>query len=403
MPNVLTARALQAIKPANSRKEIPDAYLRGLYFIVQPSGMKSWAVRYRHGKRTRKLTIGVYPAIDLKTARELAAKALRSVAEGRDPGQEKTQVRNAKLDTIDGAIAQFIERHCKQSNRPRTVKSTELLLRLHVLPRWRGRPVNSVTRRDVLDMVDRVIDAGTPVAANRALTATKTFFNWCIGRDIISVSPCAGVKPPTAERARDRILTDNELCLVWHAAEEIGWPFGPLVQMLIVTGQRRDEVAKMQWSEIDLKERLWTLPRERAKNDRPHSVPLSPLAISILKSVPRITGAFVFTTNGKTPSSGYSHARRRFDARLPQEMPAWRWHDLRRTLASGMARLGINLPTIEKVLNHVSGSFGGIVSVYQHHDFADEKRKALEAWSAHVEKLISGKPADKVVSIRGER
>jgi integrase len=403
MAKALTARALQTIKPDKARREIPDGLLRGLFFIVQPSGMKSWAIRYRHGRRTRKHTLGAYPAIDLKSARELSAKALRAVAEGRDPGHEKAQVRNAKLDTVEGAVAQFIERR-KQANRPRTIQSTELLLRLHVLPRWRGRAVASITRRDVLDMVDRVIDAGTPIAANRALTATKTFFNWCVGRDIIAASPCTGVKPPTAERARDRILTDNELSLVWHAAEEIGWPYGPLVQMLIVTGQRRDEVAKMQWSEIDLTERLWTLPRERAKNDRPHSVPLSPLATSVLKkSVPRIAGPYVFTTNGETASSGYSHAKRRLDAQLPKEMPAWRWHDLRRTLASGMARLGVNLPTIEKVLNHVSGSFGGIVSVYQHHDFADEKRKALEAWSAHIEKLISGKAADKVVSIRGQR
>jgi integrase len=222
---------------------------------------------------------------------------------------------------VEGAVAQFIERHCKQANRPRTIESTERLLRLHVVPQWRGRPVDSITRRDVLDMLDRVIDGGAPIAANRALTATKTFFNWCVGRDIISISasPCAGVKPPTAEHARDRVLNDNELSLVWRVADEIGWPFGPMVKMLIVTGARRDEVAKMQWSEIDLKSRLWTLPRERVKNDRPHSLPLSPLAISILKSVPRIAGPFVFTTNGETASSGFSVAKRRFDKRLPTD------------------------------------------------------------------------------------
>jgi integrase len=384
------------------RREIPDAYLRGLYFVVQPSGAKSWAIRYRHGRRTRKHTIGTYPAIDLKAARELAAKALRAVAEGRDPGHEKSQFRIAKLDTIDGAVAQFIERHCKQANRPRTIESTERLLRLHVVPQWRGRPVNGITRRDVLDMLDRVVDGGAPVAANRTLTATKTFFNWCVGRDIITTSPCAGVKPPTAEHARDRVLTDNELSLVWQAADAIGWPFGPMVKMLIVTGQRRDEVAKMQWSEIDLKTRLWMLPRERVKNDRPHSVPLSPLAISILKAVPRIAGPYVFTTNGETASSGFSVAKRRFDTRLPADMAPWRWHDLRRTLASGMARLGVNLPTIEKILNHVSGSFGGIVSVYQHHDFADEKRRALDLWSDHVAALVANNKTA-VVTLRGRR
>jgi integrase len=360
---------------------------------VQSSGAKSWAIRYRHGRRTRKHTIGAYPAIDLKSARELAAKALRAVAEGRDPGQEKVQARVARIDTIEGAVAQFIERHCKQANRPRTIESTERLLRLHVVPRWRGRAVNSITRRDVLDMLDRVIDGGAPVAANRTLTAIKTFFNWCVARDIIAVSPCAGVKPPTAERLRDRVLSDHELVLIWRATEAIGWPFGPMVRLLLLTGQRRDEVAGMQWAELDLERGLWTLPRARVKNDRPHRVPLSPLVISILKAVPRITGQYVFTTNGETASSGYSVAKRRLDARLPADMPAWRWHDLRRTLASGLARLGVNLPVIEKILNHISGSFGGIVSVYQHHDFADEKCQALEAWSNHVAALIAGNPA----------
>jgi integrase len=396
MTKAITARTLESIKPGSVRKEIPDGYLRGLYLIVQPSGMKSWAIRYRHGTRTRKCTLGTYPAVDLKTARERAAKELRGVAEGRDPGEEKKQVRNAKLDTIDGAVAQFIERHCHQNNRARTIESTERLLRLHVLPCWRGRAVASITKRDVNDMLDRVIDGGAPVAANRTLTATRTFFNWCIARDLIASSPCAGVKPPTAEHARDRVLTDNELRLVWHAADEIGWPFGPMVQTLILTGQRRDEVAKMQWGEIDLKNRLWTLPRERVKNDRPHIVPLSPPAISILKSVPRIAGPYVFTTNGETASSGYSKAKQRLDARLPKDLPEWRWHDLRRTLASGMAKLGINLPIIEKVLNHTSGSFGGIVSVYQHHDFADEKRRALNMWSDHITSMIADQPVVKL-------
>jgi integrase len=388
----LTIRTIETIKADKIRREIPDAYLRGLYFVVQSSGAKSWAIRYRHGRRTRKHTLGAYPAIDLKSARELGAKALRAVAEGRDPGQEKVQARVARIDTVEGAVAQFIERHCKQANRARTIESTERLLRLHVVPRWRGRPVNSITRRDVLDVLDRVIDGGAPVAANRTLTAIKTFFNWCVARDIITVSPAHGVKPPTAERSRDRVLSDHELVLIWRATEAIGRPFGPMVRLLLLTGQRRDEVARMQWAELDLGRGLWTLPRERVKNDRPHTVPLPPLVISILKAVPRIAGQYVFTTNGETASSGYSAAKRRLDARLPADMPAWRWHDLRRTLASGLARLGVNLPVIEKILNHISGSFGGIVSVYQHHDFADEKRQALEAWSNHIAALVADHP-----------
>jgi integrase len=387
----LTARAVETAQPAAVRREIPDALMPSLYLVVQPSGTKSWAVRYRHNGATRKFTLGSHPAIDLKAARALAGKALRAAAEGRDPGQEKAQARAASADTIDRAVAQFIERHCKRKNRPRTAQETERLLRLHVMPRWRGRAVSSITRRDVLDVLDRVVDAGAPIAANRVLAATRKLFNWLLARDIIATSPCAGVKPPTDERSRDRVLDDKEVRAVWLTAEEIGWPFGAMVKVLVLTGQRRDEVARMEWSEIDFGDKLWTLPRERVKNDEKHEVPLSGAAIAVLKSVPRIAGSrYVFTTNGKAPSSGYSKGKRRLDALL-SDMPPWRLHDLRRTTASGMARLGINLPVIEKVLNHASGSFAGIVGVYQKHGFSQEKRRALEAWAAFVAGLAGDK------------
>ena len=369
----------------------------GLYLIVQPSGAKSWAVRYRHQGQPRKHTIGSFPTVDLKTARLLGGKALRAAAEGRDPGREKMQSRAAKADSIDRVVEDFLERHVRRSNRPRSAQETERLLRLHVLPRWRGRTVHEITRRDVLDVLDRVVDGGAPIAANRALAAVRKLFNWCVARDVLATSPCAGVKPPTAERSRDRVLSDDELRLVWQAADQIGSPFGPLVKLLALTGQRRDEVGRMQWSELDLDKQLWTLPAERVKNDQPHHVPLSDAALAVLKDAPQIVGSpFVFTTNGIVPSSAYSRNKRRLDALLPADMSAWRLHDLRRTAASGMARLGINLPVIEKVLNHASGSFAGIVGVYQRHTFADEKRAALQAWGAFVSDLVSGKP-DKVV------
>ena len=395
----LTARAVETAKPAAVRREIPDALMPSLYLVVQPSGTKSWAVRYRHKGTTRKFTLGSHPAVDLKTARALAGKALRAAAEGRDPGQEKAQARAARADTIDRAVAQFIERHCKRKNRPRTAQETERLFRLHVMPRWRGRAVSSITRRDVLDVLDRVVDAGAPIAANR-VSATRKLFNWLVARDVIATSPCAGVKPPTDERSRDRVLDDKELRAVWLAAEEIGWPFGAMVKVLVLTGQRRDEVARMEWSEIDLGDKLWTLPRERVKNDEKHEVPLSDTAVAVLKSVPRIAGSrYVFTTNGKAPSSGYSKGKRRLDALL-SDMPPWRLHDLRRTTASGMARLGINLPVIEKVLNHASGSFAGIVGVYQKHEFSQEKRHALDAWGAFVAGLAGDKARKNVVRLR---
>ena len=263
--------------------------------------------------------------------------------------------------------------------------------------------VNEITRREVLDVLDRVVDGGAPISANRTLAAMRKLFNWCVARDIIAVSPCAGVKPPTAERSRDRVLSDDELRLVWRAADKIAWPFGLLVKLLALTGQRRDEVAKMRWDELDLEAGLWTLPRERVKTDQPHEVALSAASVNVLKSVPRIAGSsFVFTTNGTAPSSGYSKGKRKLDALLPSDMPDWRLHDLRRTVASGMARLGIHLPVIEKVLNHASGSFAGIVGVYQRHSFAEEKRAALDAWGHHIEQLVGSKPA-RVLPRHGRR
>jgi integrase len=400
----LTVRSVETMRPATERREIPDGIMPGLYLVVQPSGAKSWAVRYRHQGQPRKHTIGSFPTVDLKTARLLGGKALRAAAEGRDPGREKMQSRVAKADSIDHVVAEFLDRHVRRSNRPRTAQETERLLRLHVLPRWRGRSVHEITRRDVLDVLDRVVDGGAPIAANRALAAVRKLFNWCVARDILSASPCAGVKPPTAERSRDRVLSDDELRLVWQAADQVGWPFGPLVQLLALTGQRREEVGRIQWSEIDIEKRLWVLPAGRVKNNQPHQVPLSDGALAILKSVPRIAGSpFVFTTNGTAPSSAYSKNKRRLDALLPADMSAWRLHDLRRTAASGMARLGINLPVIEKVLNHASGSFAGIVGVYQRHTFADEKRAALQAWGNFVAALIEGKHAERIVRLREKR
>jgi integrase len=402
MARALTTRAVETTKPIQTRRELPDRHMPGLYLVVQPSGAKGWAVRYRHAGTPRKHTLGPYPAIDLKTARELASKALRAVAEGRDPGREKIQDRAAKPDTVESVARQFLERHCKRANRPRTARETQRLLDLHVLPHWRSRLLREITRRDVLDLLDRVVDGGKPIAANRTFSAVRKMFNWAVARDIVATSPCAGLKPPTAERSRDRVLSDSELRNVLHAATKMGGPFGALIRLLVLTGQRRDEVARIRWAEIDLDGRLWTLARERVKNDAPHDVPLSKAVVAILQTLPRIGTEYVLTTNGKAPASNYAKNKRRLDALLPDDMPAWRLHDIRRSVASGMARLGVNLPVIEKVLNHRSGSFAGIVSVYQRHDFAAEKRRGLEAWGAYVEQLITHKAA-KVVALRDGR
>jgi integrase len=399
MAQALTTRTVESAKPGKVRKEIPDAHMPGLYLVLQPSGARSWAVRYRSTGRSRKHTLGGYPAIDLKTARDLASKALRAAAEGRDPGSEKASARAAGLDTVEAIANQFIKRHCARKNRPSTALGTERLLRHYVLPRWGGRLARDISRRDVIDLLDRIVDDGKPIRANRVLAAVRKMFNWCVERDILQATPFAGVKPPSKERPRDRVLSDHEIRAAWMAADQLGGPFGALVKLLILTGQRRDEVARMRWSEINLKTRLWALPPERVKNGLAHEIPLSAPAIAVLEALPRIGDQFVLTTNGEAPSSGYSKAKRRLDALLPADMPGWVLHDARRSVASGMARLGIQLPVIEKCLNHISGSFSGIVSVYQKHTFADEKRLAFDTWGAFVADLVSDHPRRNVVRL----
>jgi integrase len=410
MAKALTASSIEKLKPAGARREIADGLLAGLYLVIQPSGAKSWAVRYRFAGQPRKLTLGSLPAIDLSSARRLARRALVAVAEGRDPCQEKKAAKRSSVarsqDRFDKIADDFIERYAKANTRESTWRETERLLRKDVVPVWKGRAVQEITRRDVIELLDSKVDAGSPIMANRVLAAVRRLFGWSAERGIIEASPCMGVKAPAAERSRDRILSDDELRLVWNACEGIGWPFGPLTKLLILTAQRRDEVGEMGWAELDLGAGLWSIPRERTKNDLAHEVPLSNVAVEIVRTLPKVggRGGYVFTTNGVTAVGGFSRAKDRLDAAISEArgtaepLLRWTFHDLRRTAASGMARLGINLPVIEKVLNHTSGSFAGIVGVYQRHSFADEKRHALEGWARFVMSLQT--PSENVVQLR---
>jgi integrase len=436
MTKALTAKRIENSQPGANRQEIPDGLLVGLYLVVQPSGAKSFAVRYRHAGQPRKLTLGAFPALNLEAARDIGGKALRAAAEGRDPATEKQAAKGdakkaemeaarSRRDLFENVAREFIERHAMKSNKPTTWRETARILGLRpspddpavlldvggdVMPAWRGRPIQDISKRDVIALLDSVNDRGSPIMANRVLSAVRKLFNWCVARDVIQVSPCTLVTPPAPERSRDRILNDAELKLVWNGADAEGWPFGPLVKLLVLTGQRLAEVGGMRWDELNLENKLWTLPAERVKNGERHEVPLSDAAIAVLTALPRIktTKSFVFTTRRDAAVSGFSRAKDRLDACVAAAvtggapaMAHWTFHDLRRTMASGMARLGIQLPVIEKVLNHTSGSFRGVVGVYQRHSFSDEKRAALQAWASFVQSVVSSQSPENVVNLRG--
>jgi integrase len=413
----ITIRKLLA-RPPPKRVEHADGKVAGLFFITQPSGAASWAVRYRIDGAPRKVTLGPFAVLDLKAARRAAEEARGAIARGEDPAAAKTAAREAAKaerkaegDLVENVVSQFIERYAKAKTRD--WRETERLLKRNVVERWPGKCLREITKPMVHAMLDAIADRGSPIAANRVLAQLKVMCKWAVGRGIISASPCDGVSAPSSERgrARERVLSDDELRIVWKAADSIGWPFGPIVRLLILTGARRDEVAQMEWREFDLERALWTLPASRSKNRREHAIPLSDQAVALLRSLPRIErSGFVFTTNARTPVSGFSKAKPALDRAMDElagegasPIPGWVLHDLRRTVATNLQRLGVRLEVTEAVLNHVSGSRAGIVGVYQKHDYAAEKRAAFDTWERRLNSIITGAAATNVLELAKAR
>ena len=269
-----------------------------------------------------------------------------------------------------------------------------------VLPVWGDRPLAEIRRRDVLKLLERKANT-SPVMANRLLALVRRFFNWAVEVDLLNDNPAAGVKAPHEEKSRERVLRDDELKTVWLAADDMGRPFGPITQLLILTAQRRDEVVAMRWSEINATEKEWAIPGTRTKNENENRVPLCDAALAIIEAQPTIDGSdFVFPasrTPTKNPASGLSRAKRRLDA--ASGVTGWRYHDLRRTAASGMARAGIAPHVVEKILNHTGGTLGGVAGIYNRFGYDAEKRHALETWAAHVDGVVTGDKGDNVVSL----
>lgn len=411
MAKALTSKTVETLKPDPAKRlEVPDPALVGLYLVVQPSGAKSWALRYRYANKPKKLTLGRWPIMGLADARAAASEAIEAVEGGADPSAKKMATKAARLeaqlserDKIKTLIEQFDKRHLSSLRSRDTVKRE---LDRHVVSEWGERDIHDITKRDVIDLLDGIADTGRIITANRVRAYLNKFLNWCVERDILATSPAIGVKPAAKESSRDRVLSDDEIRWLWQACETAGQPWGPLAKVLLLTGQRLGEVAGMRDAEITGD--LWHLSAERTKNGRAHDVPLSEAVRDVLAGMERIEGraGLYHTTNGRTPVSGFHKGRMHLAEHMAEAagrlVPHWTFHDLRRTCATGMARLGIPVRVTEAVLNHVSGTGGGIVGVYQRHDYADEKRQAIEAWSRYVLSVVEGKPGN-VVSIAEAR
>jgi integrase len=411
---MLTDLSVSKMQPPATRREVPDGKIAGLYLMLTPNGAKSWVVRYRSHGEQRKLTLGTFPALSIKQERQLAEKARGQIAGGGDPAGEKKAARAAAkaekendTDLVENVVAQFVARHAKPNTRD--WKNTEAMLKREVVARWRGKRLRDITRPLVYSMLDEIVDRGAPVAANRVAAQFRKLCNWAVSRGLIASNPFTGITAPTQEKERERVLSDEEIRLVWEAFERVGWPFGPMGKLLLMTGGRLREVAGMRWSELDIENKTWTLPPARSKNRRELTLPLSAQALTIIESLPRIAGDFVFTTTSKTPVSGFSKAKWQIDTASTQlndgaALKPWTFHDLRRTTATGLQKLGVRLEVTEAVLNHVSGSRAGVVGVYQLHDWADEKRAALDAWARRLDATVSGEAApSNVVELARDR
>jgi integrase len=391
MAKALTAKSIENLRPAAVRREIADRTPL-LYLIVQPSGRRRFCLRYRINGQTRKLTLAA--GLSLAAARKIAADAALEIERGIDPREArratKAKTAAAQADTVDHHVKQFLARHVS-GLRPSTQEQHRHIFRDIVLPAWSGRLVHSIVRRDVRELVQGVAE-DRPVMANRSLAALSRFFNFLCEGDVIAASPCAGVRRPGKEEARERVLADDEVKALWLACDAIGDPGGACFKLLLLLGQRRGEVAGMLRSEVD-DAAVWHVPASRMKGKKPHDLPLSAKALALIDAVPVIDGG-----DRVFPAMQFSHVKERLDAHMKAK--PWRTHDLRRTAASGMARLGAPVEVVEKILAHRSGTFRGIVGVYQRHSFQPEMRAALERWSEHVERLVSGTPAAVVVPLR---
>ena len=405
--NDLTPAFINRLTPlplAKSDQAVRDTLRRGLYLVVQPSGVKSWSVRFRNSEgRTRKYTIGRWPDVSISAAREEARRVLEAARLGRDPQEEKLRQRHGRQASLFHAVAaDYIERQARPNNRSWKVTARHLGLRVEpdgtlqpaltgYFTRWSKRAVGAVTKADVQELIDDVRAHSGRIAANRHLAALKAFFNWCVERDVLPSSPAAHVRRPAKEEARDRVLDDFELRIIWTAAGEVQSVYGDLVRALMLLGQRPNEIAGM--CDAELSGDLWTIPATRTKNKRAHQVPLVGLARQLVSSRPRING-MLFTVFGKKPiAASASKAKAQLDAAIVtvhgKSLPPWQLRDLRRTVASGMARLGVDHLVADRALNHKSGAQSAIAAVYNKHLYMAERRAAFETWDAHVRALVA--------------
>lgn len=410
----ISKRVVDAAEPSpRGDTFIWDTELKGFGLRITPRGVKSYVIQYRvDGGPAKRTTIGIHGSPwTPSTAREHAEGFLFKVKKGIDPVEEKREAKKqAELLAFDGYADRFVKSYLKV-NWQDSWKDGESVLNA-AKPHFDNKAITAIKRKDVTDWLDTYADR--PGAKKLVHSVLRKFFNWAVDEGDLEASPIAGMKAPKAVPARKRVLNREELICAWLATADLAEVWTVYFRVLILTLQRREEVAGVDWTEIELDASMWELPDERAKNDEAHRVPLSGLAVTELKRLGPKPKGLVFTTTGKTPVSGFSKVKKALDVKMleimrkraeqrgeePEDVALvpWRIHDLRRTGATNMQALGVPVEVTEAVLNHISGTRAGVAGVYNRYRYDPEKRKALDTWAAQLQNLVEGRePTTNVV------
>jgi integrase len=403
-----TDRFLASLKVEDGRKDrlLFDSACRGLGVRVTAKGTRTFITQWTDPVTRRKVRepIGVWGNITIDRAREAAQILLGDVAKRINPRAERQRQRQeaerecAELALTFGALVdEWAALHLAQRRDRYRAEAVRAIK--HAFPGLLKRPAARVTKADAVNALDKLVKAEKAAMAGRTLAYARAAFRWAEKRGKVPGNPFQGLPISAGGRARDRVLSDGELAEVWAATGTLGYPWGPFFRLALLTLQRREEVAGMCRSEIDLEQRIWTIPSARMKNGKPHDVHLSDATRAVLRDMPRIEGCdLALSTTGKTPVSGFSKAKSALDAAIakaraeaaaeaksqPEPLAEWRTHDMRRSGVSTLARLGFDSIVADKILAHQPAKLLGVAGIYQRHDFARERAAALDAWAAHV-------------------
>jgi integrase len=411
-----TERFVKSLKPEEGQtkpRDVREKSGSGFGVTVFPSGEKSFIYIYHFGGRKRRMTLGKYPHCPLIEARKLHRDALTMLEAGKDPALEKRKEKITARDssTVDGLIDEYIELWAKP--RKRSWEADERCLNKDVRPFWGKIKAKDITRRDVILLLDRIKERGAPIYANRVLACVRRTFNFGIERDIITTNPCVAVKAVAAENRRERLLSIDEIRILWHALDnETTQEYNPhiihmsqqtklVLKFQFATAQRKGEVVGAEWSEIDLVTGWWTIPGTKAKNKQTHRVPLSPLALNLLNEIKQLSAdsRYIFPAKQKDThitGSSIDHAVRRSTI---VGVENWTPHDIRRAVSSHLTAMQISRLTVSKILNHSES--GSVTAIYDRHSYDTEKRNALEAWANRLKEILYGAyPVTNVVTLK---